>query len=137
MSKYISSELLDFQDAISASDNDKAGALVIFSGQVRNHHLGKSVDYLEYESHIEMADTVIADILNEAQLRWELHYVYCKHRIGKVMIGESAVVVITSASHRDTAYEANRFIIDKVKAEAPIWKKEFFSDGNIIWAENI
>lgn len=111
----------------------KAGAIVLFSGEVRNHHEGQSVDFLEYEAHVEMASKAIFEIIKQAKQKWPLHYVHAQHRIGKVAISESAVVVVTSSAHRDAAYEANRYIIDRIKAEAPIWKKEFFSEGNGVW----
>ncbi len=133
MPNYITENPIDLGFAISNSGNFKAGALVVFSGLVRNHHDGKPVDFLDYDCHREMAELSIDKIVNEACKQWELHYVFCQHRIGRVNLGESAVVVITSSSHRDVAYAANRFIIDNIKNEAPIWKKEFFSDGNVIW----
>ena len=133
MYNHITSSPININEALSASANEKAGALVVFSGLVRNHHNGKSVEFLEYDSHIEMAEISIQNIIAEANKIWELHFVFCQHRIGKVQIGESAVVVITSSSHRESAYQANRFIIDKVKGETPIWKKEYFSDGNNVW----
>ena len=111
----------------------KAGAIVLFSGETRNHQEGESVDFLEYEAHIEMGNKVIAQILEDAQKEWPLHFVFAQHRIGKVMISQTAVAVVTSASHRDEAYKANRYIIDRIKAEAPIWKKEYFSEGNGVW----
>ena len=133
ISKYIISCPIDLDLAIANSSNCKAGALVVFSGLVRNHHEGKAVDYLHYDCHEEMAEIAMDRIVNEAVKLWELHYVFCQHRIGKVNLGESAVVVVTAASHRASAYDSNRYIIDKIKADVPIWKKEFFSDGNIVW----
>ncbi|MBC7389231.1 MAG: molybdenum cofactor biosynthesis protein MoaE [Opitutaceae bacterium] len=133
ISKYITSEPINLELAIANSCNFKAGALVVFSGLVRNHHEGKAVDYLQYDCQIEMAQAAMDSIVEEACKLWELHYVFCQHRIGKVNLGESAVVVITSASHRSCSYDSNRYIIDKIKAEVPIWKKEFFSDGNVVW----
>lgn len=118
---------------LSSAHNPQAGAVVLFSGEVRNHHEGKSVEYLEYEAHGEMADVQIQKILDEALAKWDLHSVECIHRLGRINISESAVCVITASSHRKEAYEANRWIIDQVKHNVPIWKREFFTDGTTAW----
>ena len=65
--------------------------------------------------------------------KWELHLVYCVHRLGRVEISESAILVLTATSHRSEAYEANRWIVDRIKHEVPIWKKETFTDGTFDW----
>lgn len=117
----------------SESHNPKAGAIVLFSGEVRNHHQGKDVAFLEYEAYESMANKMIQSILKEAQDKWELHLAYCVHRLGKLEISESAVVVLTAASHRKEAFEANQWIINRVKHEVPIWKKETFTDGTSEW----
>lgn len=113
-----------------------AGAIVLFSGEVRNHNGGKAVDYLEYESQISMASKMIALILEEAKSRWNLTIATAQHRIGKVKVCEPAVVVITASPHRSEAYAGNRYIIDRIKHEAPIWKCEYFTDGTKEWGGN-
>jgi molybdopterin synthase catalytic subunit len=120
----------------SAIHDPKAGAVVLFSGEVRNHSHGKHVSHLEYEAYEPMAIKMIKDIVGEAKEKWELHQAICIHRTGSVAVGESAVLVITCSSHRENAYAANRYIIDRVKHEAPIWKKEFFEDGTFDWGHN-
>jgi molybdopterin synthase catalytic subunit len=112
-----------------------SGAIVLFSGDTRNHSRNREVLYLEYEAHEELAEKMIGEILNEAKRRWSLNSALCVHRLGRVDISESAVVVITSSAHRDAAYESNRFIIDRVKLTVPIWKNEFFADGSAIWSD--
>lgn len=121
---------------LADAHHQKAGAVVLFSGEARNHNDGKSVQMLEYEANIELAESVMSEIINSAREKFGLHYAHCVHRIGKVDISESAVCVVTSASHRKEAYDGNKYIIDRVKAEAPIWKKEYFTDGNTAWGEN-
>lgn len=118
---------------MSLAHHAKAGAIVLFSGEVRNHHEGESVDFLEYEAHEEMAAHSIHLILQEAQKKWPLHFAFAQHRIGKIDIMESAVVVVTSSSHRLEAYDANQYIIDRIKEETPIWKKEYFTSGGAKW----
>jgi len=132
---FITQEKINFEELIAFTD-DKAGALVSFLGLVRNHNLGLGVDYLSYESYDALANKMIAQILKDAKTKWSLHHAFCQHRIGIVRIGEAAVVVITQSSHRTEAYEANQYIINRVKAEVPIWKKEYFSDGKVCWSDN-
>lgn len=112
------------------------GAMVMFSGEVRNINKGRSVSYLEYEAHEILARKTILEITSYAQKKWNLTNALCIHRLGRLEISECAVVVITTSMHRSESYEANRYIIDNVKLKVPIWKKEFFTDGSYIWGEN-
>lgn len=121
---------------LSLAHNPKAGAVVLFSGEVRDNSLGKTVDYLEYEAYPAMAIRMINEIVNQAITRFNLTYALAQHRTGIVNSGESAVVVITTAPHRAEAYAANRYIIDRIKHEAPIWKCEYFTDGTKEWGGN-
>jgi molybdopterin synthase catalytic subunit len=130
---YISSSSLDPVSLLKQAHHPKAGAVVLFSGEVRDNNSGRQVDYLEYEAHVSMASKMINSILREARSNWSLTVAIAQHRIGKVAVGESAVVVITSSAHRKEAYAANRFIIDKIKHEVPIWKCEYFTDGTKEW----
>ncbi len=131
--KHLSNELLPIGEIVERYHHPRAGALVLFSGEVRNHHQGRSVSKIEYEAHEQMAEDSLAQICARAKEKWELHDAFCIHRLGPVEIGESSVVVITSSSHRPQAYEANRYIIDRLKEETPIWKHEFFEDGEKTW----
>ena len=130
---HISSDSLDPAALLSRAHHPKAGAVVLFSGEVRNNNAGKAVAYLEYEAHVSMASKMISSILLEAKAKWSLNIALAQHRIGKVEVGDTAVVVITSSAHRKEAYAANRFIIDKIKHEVPIWKCEYFVDGTKEW----
>ncbi|HKH63131.1 MAG TPA: molybdenum cofactor biosynthesis protein MoaE [Flavitalea sp.] len=133
---YISSDSLNPAALLSQAHHPKAGAVVLFSGEVRDNNSGKRVAYLEYEAHVSMASKMINSVLDEAKAKWSLNIAVAQHRIGKVEVGESAVVVITSSAHRREAYAANRFIIDKIKHEVPIWKCEYFTDGTKEWGGN-
>jgi molybdopterin synthase catalytic subunit len=113
-----------------------AGAVVLFSGEVRDNNRGREVAWLEYESYVPLAEKVITDILEQARAKWALLIAVAQHRTGKVRIGETAVVVITASAHRAEAYAANRYIIDRIKHEAPIWKCEYFADGSHEWGNN-
>ena len=130
---HITISPINLPDMLEKAHDPQAGAIVLFSGEVRNHHEGKSVEYLEYEAHAEMANVQIQKILNNALEKWDLHSAKCIHRLGKINISESAVCVVTTSSHRKEAYEANRWIIDQVKHNVPIWKKEFYTDGTTAW----
>ncbi len=129
----ISADVLDMQTLSEACNRPEAGAVLVFTGNVRNHSHGKDVLYLEYEAHESMAAKTIRTILAEARERWSLHAVLCVHRVGRLEIGEAAVAVVSAASHRDEAYAANRYVIDEVKRRAPIWKREHFADGSAQW----
>jgi molybdopterin synthase catalytic subunit len=121
---------------LSKAHHPQAGAIVLFSGDVRNHSNDRSVDYLEYEAQVPMASRMIAEIIDEARSKWQLSIAVAQHRIGKVPVCESAVVVITASAHRHEAFTANRYIIDRIKHEVPIWKCEFFTDGTKQWGGN-
>ena len=133
---YISAEPLNIVDMFSKAHHAKAGAIVFFSGEVRNESNGKEIAFLAYEAQAAIADKMINTILEEATKRWGLNIAIAQHRVGNVNICEPAVVVITASPHRKEAYEANRFIIDKIKHEVPIWKCEYFTDGTKLWGGN-
>lgn len=112
------------------------GGIVLFSGEVRGVNQGKEVAYLEYEANEPMANNAIDEILADAHKKWTLNQAICIHRLGHLAISECAVVVITASAHRNDAYLANRYIIDRVKAEVPIWKKEVYTDDTYFWGSN-
>lgn len=129
----ISGDVLDIAALRASCVRPEAGAVLVFTGNVRNHSHGKNVLYLEYEAHESMAAKTIRAIVDEARQRWALHAAACVHRVGRLEIGDAAVLVVAAASHRDEAYAANRYIIDEVKRRAPIWKREHFADGSAQW----
>jgi molybdopterin synthase catalytic subunit len=107
------------------------GALVTFVGRARDRaDDGREVLELEYEAYPEMATTVLAEIVAEAEGRWADCEVAILHRVGLVPIGEAAVAIVTAAPHRSDAYDANRFAIEAIKERLPIWKRERFADGS-------
>ncbi len=134
--EMVSDAPIDLGEMIKLGHDVASGALVLFSGEVRNHNEGRGVVYLEYEAHKSMAEKSIREIIADAKERWPLNFALCVHRVGPVQLTECAVVVITSSVHRGEAYAANRYIIDRVKYEAPIWKREFFTDGTSKWGRN-
>ncbi len=132
----LSAEPLDLVGLLAKSHHPEAGAIVLFSGEVRDNDPQTDVDYLEYEAQEVMASKSIRQILDDACKKFPLKIALAQHRTGKVGISESAVVVITASPHRAEAYSANRYIIDRIKHESPIWKCEYFKDGTKEWGGN-
>lgn len=134
--KHIQFNDINYSELFDTFRNPNSGAVVLFSGEVRDNNKGRAVTHLEYEAYEPMADKMIADILEEAKQRFHLNQAVCVHRLGRVEISGCAVVVITGAGHRKEAYDSNRYIIDRVKNDVPIWKHEFFADGTSEWGQN-
>src|SRR5215217_3785128 len=132
----LTQEPIHLAELLSAAHHPEAGAVVLFSGDVRISNLGKEVAYLEFEAQDKLAVKMIREILDEAILKWKLNIAVAQHRLGKLGISECAVIVITATPHRKEAYEANRYIIDRIKHEVPIWKCEYFADGTYKWGGN-
>lgn len=109
----------------------ECGAVVLFSGTVRDHSEGREgVEHLTYEAYDSAVQQRFADIAVEIRRRWpSVGRVVLLHRIGQVTVGESSVVVVVSAPHRAEAFTAARFAIDALKSSAPIWKHEVWSEG--------
>ena len=131
----VTREAIDLNGLQQQAHHPKAGAMVLFCGDIRNHSAGKVVTALEYEAHESMALKQINDIVEEAQRRWELHHVEVIHRFGFMDISECSIAITVATSHRKEAYAASRFIIDTVKHTVPIWKKEHFEDGSSAWSK--
>jgi molybdopterin synthase catalytic subunit/molybdopterin converting factor small subunit len=109
-----------------------AGAVALFSGVVREHTGGRRVKFLEYEAHAPMAVAKMREIAGELRARWPgLRRIAMVHRIGRLEIGESSVMIAVSSPHRREAFEACRFAIDTLKEAVPVWKKEYFEDGEV------
>jgi len=113
----------------------EAGAVVTFSGEVRNHDKGRIVNGLTYEIH-PSAQSVIEQITNEIAQKFEIKSVSVAHRYGAIAIGESAFVVAVSAAHREAALDCCEALVEKVKAELPIWKFQEFADGSSEWVNS-
>lgn len=108
------------------------GAVVLFSGTVRDHADGRSdVTHLEYEAYDEMVEPKLAAIVAEARTRWPaVGRIALVHRTGRLSLGESSVVAAVAAPHRPEAFEAARFAIDALKVSVPVWKREIWADGS-------
>jgi len=117
----------------SLHDDPRAGAFAAFEGLVRQHNDGRPVRGLRYEAYVELAEREGTQIIDEALARFSILDARCAHRIGELGIGELAVWVGVISAHRDPAFEACRHIIDEVKARVPIWKHEYYADGDSGW----
>ena len=123
---------LDVAEVVAALDDDTSGGLTLFVGRVRDHDHGKGVAGLDYTAHPSALDKlreVCARIADE----YDVHGVAALHRVGSLGIGDVAVVVATTSSHRGDAFTASRALIDTLKAEVPIWKHQRFTDGTEEW----
>ena len=109
------------------------GAVVAFEGLVRNHHEGRDVTQLHYEAHPILADQEGKKILAETLEKFPITHALAVHRVGTLAIGEPAVITLTASSHREAAYEANRYLIDEIKSRVPIWKQETYASGEVEW----
>ena len=120
---------IDVQKIIDGISSPRAGGIDVFIGTVRSHSQGKRVRELEYSAYVPMAEKLMAEIEHEIRRTWIVDAVALVHRIGMLKIGDVAVVTAVSAPHRNEAFEACRYAIDRVKAIVPIWKKEYFEEG--------
>lgn len=111
------------------SESDEGGAVVQFTGKVRNKNLGDCVNALELEHYPAMTELALNHIVDEASQRWQLQRAVVIHRVGKLNLGDEIVYVGTSSAHREDAYLANQFIMDYLKTQAPFWKKEHTPQG--------
>ena len=114
--------------------SDQDGAIVSFSGVVRNQTNGKLTSHLVYEAYPEMAESKMAEIAAVAKGQWEVDDVGIVHRVGRLEIGEISVLIAVSSPHRGEAFAACQYLIDRLKEVVPIWKKEVGDDGEY-WVE--
>jgi MoaE-MoaD fusion protein len=110
------------------------GAAVAFEGVVRNQTRGRKTLYLDYEAYEEMALRQLESLADQALEKFQVRDVAVVHRLGRLEIGETSVLIVVASAHRAAAFEACRWLIDTVKQRVPIWKKEYFEDG-AVWAD--
>ncbi len=134
MNRFSLHELaLEPQRLLESLRHPDCGGYVTFAGAVRDHNEGRTVRKLEYEAFAPLALREGERILTEACERFGLEHACCAHRTGSLQIGELAVWVGVAAAHRGEAFDACRYIIDHVKQRVPIWKKEYYEDGDSGW----
>src|SRR5262252_6466471 len=114
--------------------NEGCGGLTSFVGVVRSTHRGRRVRYLEYEAFEPLALNAFRQIEKEIWRDWPHAVIAIHHRIGRLEVGEASVAIVAGAAHRAEAFQACRYAIERVKQVAPVWKHEFFEDGDA-WVE--
>ncbi len=124
---------IDHADVLQTVASTAAGAIVLFLGTAREMTAGRRTASLEYECYEEMAQKELAALEAEARDRWELVDCAIAHRLGSTGLGEASVAIAVSSAHRAAAFEAGRWLIDRIKEVVPIWKKENWADGTSQW----
>lgn len=110
------------------------GAVCVFDGIVRNNTRGRETLYLDYQAYREMALEQMHGLAAEAVEKFKVRDVALLHRLGRLEIGETSVLIVVASAHRGAAFEACRWLIDTLKKQVPIWKRETFADG-VVWAD--
>jgi len=129
---FVTTDVILVSELSAAVRSNTAGAIVTFSGDVRDNDHGREVSSLEYEAH-PTAQNLLEKVASEIASRHEVLSVAVAHRHGPIPIGESALVVAVSAKHRKAAFDACADLVDEVKAQIPIWKHQVFADGTDEW----
>ena len=127
-------EAIDAHEIAELILRPEDGALCVFEGVVRNNSKGKATRYLEYEAYETMALKTMEEIGEFVRNAWDIGCVAIIHRLGHMDIGETSVAVIITSPHRKASFDACEYAIDRLKKIVPIWKKEFFEDGEV-WVE--
>ena len=127
----ITNDPLDPELLTLAVRRDSNGAAITFLGVTRDRNEGRSVEHLEYEAYPDMAEKQIVAIFVEVQERWGITDLAVAHRLGRLQIGEISLVVAVASRHRRSAFEACIYVVDRIKQDVPIWKKEIFLGGEM------
>lgn len=127
-------DVINAGQLVAAAKHGTDGAVVVFDGIVRNNTRGRQTLHLDYESYEEMALKQMNELAVQARERFGVRHVSIVHRLGRLMVGETSVLIVVASAHRAQAYEASRWLIDTLKRTVPIWKKETFVDG-AVWAD--
>jgi len=124
---------IDANSLIAAAKCGEDGAVVVFDGIVRDNTRGRHTLHLDYEAYEEMASKQMDDLARQARAQFGVRQVTMVHRLGRIHIGETSVLIVVASAHRAQAFDACRWLIDTLKKTVPIWKKETFADG-AAWA---
>jgi len=127
-------ESIDTQGVLSKLKRGEDGAALVFEGVVRNQTRGRKTLYLDYEAYETMALREMESLAAQAVAQFQIRDVALVHRLGRLEIGETSVLIVVASAHRAAAFEACRWLIDTLKRTVPIWKKEYFADG-AVWAD--
>jgi molybdopterin synthase catalytic subunit len=127
-------EPIDTVGVLERIKHPEDGAAVVFEGVVRNNTRGRQTLYLDYEAYEEMAVKQMENLAAQAIEEYRVRDAAIVHRLGRLEIGETSVLIVVASGHRGAAFEASRWLIDTLKRKVPIWKKEYFVDG-AVWAD--
>jgi molybdopterin synthase catalytic subunit len=127
----ITQSRIDTEAIIDSVVTPESGGIDVFLGTTRNRSGDRQVVSLSYEAYEPMALKIMTRLEEEARSRWPLNEVSMVHRLGDVGLCEASVVIAVSSAHRQEAFEACRFLIDRLKKDVPIWKSEHFADGSV------
>lgn len=130
----ITREVIRAEEIVAAMKTGGDGALVVFDGIVRNNTRGRRTVFLDYEAYEEMALAQMRTLTADAVERFGVRDVSLVHRLGKLEVGETSVLIVVASAHRGAAFDACRWLIDTLKKTVPIWKKEHFEDG-AVWVD--
>ncbi len=133
--KRITEAPLNIDNLIAETEDHASGALILFSGVVRNHNDGQEVNGMTYEADVPLAEKILAEIESEALTKFSVHHCRIQHRVGALELGETSVIIVVRSPHRAEAYEASRYAIDELKRRAPIWKQEHYVGGESRYLE--
>jgi len=129
-------EIIDSARVARDIQSDEDGAVVIFEGVVRNNARDKTVRFLEYEAYEPMALKKLEEVGALAKSKFDIRDIAIVHRLGHMDVGECSTLIVVASAHRVAAFDACRFAIDTIKQIVPIWKKEFYADGEV-WIEGV
>lgn len=129
----ITRDVLDLKKLYDLCVTEDTGGIDVFIGTVRDHFDGKQVTSIDYQGYPEMAEKFLQKIVERTFTRWKVNRIAIQHRLGLLQLREASVIIVVAAPHREEAFTACRFIIEEVKKDLPIWKKEFFESGEVAW----
>jgi len=129
----LTTEPIDYTALTESVRSEQAGAVVLFLGTVREMTQGRRTVALDYEAYSGMAEAKMAELLSEATRLWPVITAGIVHRLGRLDLGDVSVAVAVSTPHRHQAFEAGKYLIDRLKEVVPIWKKENWDDGSTEW----
>lgn len=129
----IQSEAIEYEALVEAVRSNNCGAVCLFLGTVREFTKGEQAIALTYEGHPTLAPQMLTQVETETRSQWSVHEVVLVHRIGQLELGDISVAVAVSSGHREQAFAACKFAIDRLKQIVPIWKQEHWADGRKEW----
>lgn len=133
MSAWITADPIDPAALLARVGSEEDGAVVLFLGTVRGHNEGRRVTGIRYEAYREMAEPMLAEIVNQARRQVDGARIVAVHRVGELVVGDCSVAIAVSTPHRAQAFEAARYVIEEIKKTLPVWKHEAYRDGDRAW----